>query len=379
MAKPKTRGNGEGTIYKGKKYWVAQITVGRDFKTGKLKRKSFYAKTKKEVAEKMIKARYELNNGCYIEPSSITVDRWAMYWLDNFKKPEIQDSTYERYKNLVETRIAKPFYNIKLKDLTAFMIQEYINSLCEENLRQRYIKNICKKLSAILNKAEELELIKKNPCKNMVIPKLDNSKAMNVFTRQEQERFVKICFEKFEYGRIFIFLIGTGCRVGEALALTWDDIDFNYDFISINKTAAEVYGDSVIHKKTKTASGRRKLPISPTIKDILERIKKEDDKNKNKLRLVFTSCDYKIIKASLLRSKIKEYCEFAGVSRINIHALRHTFATRAIEQDINVKVLSEILGHKDISVTLNTYAHILDEVKKEKLLKIDIFKKTDSF
>lgn len=372
MAKTKTKGNGEGTIYNNGKYWVGQITIGRDFETGKIKRKSFYGKTKKEVHEKMIQTKYELNNQIYIEPSNMYVSEWARYWLENFKKPELMDSTYEKYYRLIKVRIVEPFKYIKLKDLNSIEIQSYLNKLQSEDLTDRYIASIYKKLNAMLKKAVDLDLIRKNPCTGVVLPKSGNQKKVNVFTKEEQNRFVKQC-EKDFYGKIFIFLLGTGMRIGEALALTWNDIDFEKEFINVCKTATEVYGKVVVHNKTKTPAGKRNIPISQKIKNLLQELYNEQNKELNTSQLVFYDKNYNHIKSSNLRYKLKARCKKANVTCLNIHALRHTFATRAIEQNINIKVLSTILGHSDISITLNTYSHALEEFQKETLKKIDIF------
>ncbi len=372
MPKPKSKGNGEGTVYNNGRYWVGQVTVGRDSFTGKLKRKSFYGKTKKEVLKKITQIKYELNSYSYIEPSEMCVGEWALYWLDNFKKNEIMDSTYERYYRIIKTRIAEPFKNIKLKDLTAINIQNYINNLKNENLTDGYIASVFKKFNAMMNKARDLDIIRKNPCYGVTLPKTGNKKKVLVFTKDEQTKFVQEC-EKDFYGNIFVFLLGTGLRVGEAMALTWKDVDFNEDLIYICKTTADVKGKVVIHNRTKTISGKRYVPISEKIKCLLKNLYEKQDFDKNVNNLVFYGPDYNYINSSTLRRKLKLYCERAKVPVLNVHALRHTFSTRAIEQNINIKVLSAVLGHKDIAVTLNTYSHALTEFQKESVKKIDIF------
>jgi len=372
LSKVKSRGNGEGTVYNNGKYWVAQITVGYNPKTGKLKRKSFYGKTKKEVLKKLTQVKCDLNNERYIEPSNIYVGEWALYWLDTFKKNEIMDSTYERYLRLIKMRIAQPFSHVKLKDLTTIEIQNYINSLKNENLTDAYILSIFKKLNSMLSKAVDLGIIQKNYCRNVTLPKSGNKKIISVFTKSQQARFVEQCENDF-YGKVFIFLLGTGVRVGEALALTWADINFREELIYICKTAVDIKGKVVIHNKAKTVSGTRYVPMSKKIKSLLEKLYDEQDFENNTYNLLFYNSNFEYISSSNLRWRIKSYCKKANVPCLNIHALRHTFATRAIEQNINIKVLSSILGHKDISITLNVYSHILTEFQKESMKKIDVF------
>lgn len=369
---PRKKGNGEGTIYSNGKYWVGQVTIGRDPETGKLKRKSIYGKTKREVQERMTAIMYELHKESYIEPSNMLMKDWAKYWLENFKKSNIADTTYDRYASLIDRHIIDPLGDIKLKDLSTFHIQLSLNSLHARGMSDSYISTVFTRLNSMLEKAVGTEIIKKNPCSEVVLPKTGKKRKIESLTREEQVKLVEYC-SSAKNGRLFIFQLGTGMRIGETLGLTWDHIDFKNGQIIICQSAAEIRGHAHISDKTKTPASTRSIPMSDKIKTLLTEILNQQDKEKNKLNLVFPSSQYTLQLSSNVRTRFSQYCKDSNIRKINIHALRHTFATRAIEQDINVKVLSYILGHKDIKVTLNTYADVLSDFKNSSLAKIDIF------
>ncbi|MGB9825525.1 MAG: N-terminal phage integrase SAM-like domain-containing protein, partial [Desulfofundulus sp.] len=129
---PKRRGKGEGTIYKRPDgTWVGQVTVGYDPVTGKVKRKSFYGKTRKEVADKMAEALQAVREGTFIEPTQTTLGEWLDKWLTAYKKGKLKPSTYESYKMLIDTHIKPALGNIPLAKLQAHMLQDFYNEKLE--------------------------------------------------------------------------------------------------------------------------------------------------------------------------------------------------------------------------------------------------------
>lgn len=360
----KRRGNGEGTIYFNGRYYAAQINVNG-------KRKTVYGHTKKDAALKLNNLKLKQNLSSYKSEMNFTVDGWALYWLHNFKKPYILDSTYDRYEKIVKKHIIKPFKDILLINFNTFMIQEYFNKLKYSNLSEGYIGLIFKRMNEMLEKALYLDIIKKNPCKYTVISKNKKNNAILPLTLYEQKLLVKYLKEA-KYGNFFMFLLSTGLRLGEALALTWEDFSKDMNSFYITKTTSTVNGNIVIHEKPKTQSSIRTVYLNKTSKNIID-YQYKINSNKNKNNLVFFSDKYTYINSSSLRYILSSTCKKAGIRNITIHSLRHTFATRALENNINIKVLSAMLGHSDIKLTLNTYAHVLNDFKKETELKFDIF------
>ncbi|MFW5677465.1 MAG: tyrosine-type recombinase/integrase [Acetivibrio ethanolgignens] len=217
------RGQGEGTISKRPDgTWWGRISLGYD-ENGKRKRKAFYGKTRKEVQEKLTAALAEINNDTYIEPSKMTVGQWMDIWLKEYKFNSIKPSTYDLYNQRVEAYIVPKLGGCKLQDLRNDIVQRFINSLVEKGLSSSVVTGTYMILHGALDQAVENGLLAKNPASKIKLPKVEHKKT-RVFTPEEQEAFVKAAW-KYRNGDMFVLMLATGLRVGEAIALTWDDID----------------------------------------------------------------------------------------------------------------------------------------------------------
>ena len=156
-------------------------------------------------------------------------------------------------------------------------------------------------LNSMINQAVKLEVIIKNPCKNIVLPKPDGKKEIQSMTREDQEKFVNYCYDNNEF--LFLFMLGTGVRIGEALGLTWDSVDFEKENIRIKNVVVEINGVPKLQSYPKTESSVRDIPMSDKIKEILLKISDNQDKSKNNLSLVFVSKKQKIIVSGNAREK----------------------------------------------------------------------------
>lgn len=369
MGKPKkSRGNGEGSIYSNGKYWVTAVTVGRDPATNRLKRKYFYSNTRKAAKEKLTEILYQLHKNSYVEPSAMLIGQWALYWFETFKKPQISSSTYSIYKIRVEKHIIKPFGHLALKSLTAFHIQEYYNKLSKNGTSSNYLKLLYTNLNTMCTQAVKMELLSKNPLENVVLPKSQKSaKKIKVLTVKQQQKLVEYC-KKNEKDFIFIFLLATGLRIGEALALTWNDINFKKQTLYVKHTLIRVGNKYEVKEGAKTEYGERLVPFTQKIGSPLLEIK-----SKSKSDLVFPSKKNSYESIRNIQNRLKRICEYLDLPAFSPHALRHTFATRLIETGVNVKVISQLLGHADIKITLNIYAHALEDTLQANVSVLDTF------
>ena len=165
--------------------------------------------------------------------------------------------------------------------------------------------------------------------------------------------------------RLYYFLISTGMRFGEAAALTWNDIDLTTGEIRINKTAVAIHGSMTIQDRTKTTAGTRTIFVGQNITEWLRWHKSTLDEEANYQNLAFPNQRYNVINqqnAVLAWTKLQEKLE---ISHQGMHALRHTWATRALEEGIDIKVVSQMLGHKNIITTMNLYQDVLDTEKQK--------------
>ena len=384
------RGNGEGTIYYSDKLnkWVGQFTAGRKA-DGKLNRKSVYGDTRKEVKEKITKALAEVQNNTFIDKNDITIEMLGKEIIDNkFNANIITESTYNRslgtFNHIKNSNIA----NIEIQKITPIQLQDFITS--KKNLANSYINKIYQMLNNIFTEAIKRDIIVKNPIINVIKPKSDKQdKEVEALTIEEQKAFVNQ-LKKERYKNIFLIALHTGMRIGEILALQPEDIDFKNKLINIDNTLTKnKLGRIKIGETTKTYNSNRQIPITSILEPILQDSIANYIPNKN--NLLFCHSNGGIIAHNTINSQFKKICKNAGIkvitvkkkkgkdldgkdiivnlktSTVNTHMLRHTYATRCIEAGVPAPVLQKLLGHKDISITINTYTTVFNKFKEDAL------------
>ncbi len=228
-----------------------------------------------------------------------------------------------------------------------------------------------------LEQAVKDDLIIKNPLKSVTLPRMQK-KEIEVLTPEEQKRLNTVCFEH-PWGMAVLLTLYTGMRMGEVLGLTWDNVDFENNKIKVVKQLGRLkdYGKDAkaktklfLRNETKTSSSNRTIYIAPVFIDKLKehKLKQEVESKKwgkgyHNLNMVFCREDGQFIDPGTFRGVYLDTLETAGIGHKTFHALRHTFATRALESNTNIKVVSEILGHASIQITLDTYSHVSEQSK----------------
>ena len=268
------RGQGEGTISKrADGTWWARITLGKDA-DGKQRRKAFYGKTRKEVQEKLTAALNDVNNNTYIEPSSMTVSQWVNIWLKEYKKHTLKPTSYLVYTNSLNWHVLPHIGDVKLKNLRADMIQTAINQSMKDGVTSDALNRAYRTFYGALEQAVKNDLIAKNLLNAITLPRL-NRKPSKALTPDEQERFVALAKNQ-RNGDVFLLALATGMRIGEVLALTWDDVDIEKETININKSVSLVKDPDDPEGKwhnvigtPKTKSSKRIIPMIQTAKDLL--------------------------------------------------------------------------------------------------------------
>lgn len=376
------RGQGEGSISKRPDgTWWARITVGKT-PDGKQKRKAFYGKTRKEVQEKLTAALNDINNNAYIEPSKMTVEQWMRIWLKDYKRASVKPKTYATYEAHITNHIAPELGNYTLASLRNDMVQRFVNGLADKGLKTITIERIVGTLKAAMLQAVDNELIAKSPAARVKMP-LKQDRNTRVLTVQEQERFIEAA-KGHRNGEIFILILGTGLRIGEALGLTWNDIDFEKRILSVNRTQIEycdhIDGETIYHREystPKTKAGKRSIPLIPALVDMLLELKKQRDEEKQKFKdayqdngLIFCNYYGVSLNYTAIQDKIKSICKTTGLEGVHPHTLRHTFATRGLENGIELKIMQELLGHSSIKMTADLYTHVLPDAKKKSVMKL---------
>ena len=301
---------------------------------------------------------------------------WLKEWLQNYIKPSTKKRTFNQYSKIIKTHILPYLGDLKLEELTPLIIQKFItklsingNKCTGKGLSASYIRMI---VSIIKNSLKAAHLISYLP--NYTLDKVNYpkiiEKKIECFTINEQKKieFAAKTTKKDKYLGIILCLY-TGLRIGELLALTWNDIDFEKNILIISKTCYDSSEEGTRIRNInipKTKNSIREIPLPTKILEMLKEMKK-----KSKCEFVIAEGEKFVFMRSyqrtfeLLLKKLK-------IPHKGFHSLRHTFATRALECGMDVKTLSEILGHKNPTITLNRYVHSLWEHKKEIMNKLSM-------
>ena len=292
----------------------------------------------------------------------------AKEWLES-KKKKIKKSTYFNYEYKIYKYLMPTFYKYKVRKLKKFDYAEFVEVL-EEEYESRTIRDILNVLKAILKYANN-KYNYQIKYENIELPKLENKK-LKILTKRERNKIEKYCIKENSLKCIGILIcLNTGIRIGELCALKWKNIDFTERTISINHTLQRVYSQTekkskVIIDKPKTDNSIRIIPMSNKLYEILKVIKKEY----NPESFLLTGKEDKYIEPRTFQNSYKEMLKSLKIKPYKFHILRHTFATECVEVGMDIKSLSEILGHSDINITLNRYVHSSYKMKKKYLEKL---------
>lgn len=320
----------------------------------------------------------------------VTLSQWFNDWLFIFRKNDLKPSSFERYEGIYRNYIKNSLIGkMKLVDIKTVNVQNYYNILMNKEEKEvSTIKSINKYLKVCINDAIKQGYIENNFCINVKLPKINKKKEIHAYTLEEQKRLLLAVREHRLYA-LFLMALGTGLRQGELLALKWSDIDFEESIVKITKSIRQVNIFEDEHKKKlklieqlpKTESSIRDVNIPKNILEELQIHKSKQQKEKDLAADAYDNKDY--IFCTILgkpldsRNVIKVYKRLLdkdGVPYKKFHALRHTYATRLFEAEVPVKTVQVLMGHSDITTTMNIYTHVTQNVKSKAVDKInDIF------
>ena len=196
-----------------------------------------------------------------------------------------------------------------------------------------------------------------------MVPKTGEVKQVDAYTAEEQKKIVEYTRDKNDINRVFYMLIATGMRVGECVALTWDDVNLDEGWIIVNKTAVNRRGHMVVQNHPKTEQSVRKIYLADNTKDFLKRLDGICNAKKEENTLIFQNEHGNIYHTSALRSRWIKVCAELNIPYKGMHALRHSWATRALEKKVEVHTVSKMLGHKSVATTMDIYQSVFTEQK----------------
>ena len=380
------RGNGEGSIYYSDKLnkWVGQYTAGRKA-DGKINRKSVYGNTRKEVKEKMTQALAQVQNNIIIDKNDITLYELGLEILETKLSTNIiKETSYNSMSHSLNKIQNSLLGNMRIQKVTYREVQLFYNSIT--NLSNSYIEKINILLNLIFNEAIKRTYIYMNPMVNVIVPKSDKeTREVDAFSLNEQKKFIE-AIEHDKYKDIYYIAMFSGMRIGEILALQVNDIDFENKEIHITRSLTRDKESNVIlGKSTKTYNSKRNIPITSLFEKELKNA--ISNMQENKYNLIFTTRNHTILSGANINCFFKRVCTKNEIrleessngkreSKVNTHMLRHTYATRCIESGMPAHVLQKLLGHKNVSTTINTYTTIFDKYRNDEVDKSINYQKT---
>ena len=367
----KRRSNGEGNIRKRKDgRWEGRYTAGHDPETGKQIFKNVLGKTQAEVKEKLKKALEEAKKIDFTRTGKYTVEMWMEEWFENVCKIKVRASSHQTYRGYIDHHIAPYIGDIPLEKLSTMDLQKLYRKLMtkgrveriesekqSKGLSAKTVRNINQVISSAMDFAVAQKIVSVNPCKAVALPKVEH-KEMQTIPAEHLEAFLREAKETGVYEMYYIEL-ATGLRRGELLGLKWQDIDWKNGIIKVRRQVARVDGE-IVEAPLKTKNSYRAVTISQQAIEVLK-----TQKAKTNDEYVFPSPNGGPISPDSVNNMLKRVLARAGIHKVRFHDLRHTFATIALQNGVDIKTVSGMLGHFSAGFTLDTYAHVTTSAQKE--------------
>ena len=373
----KKRKSGTGTVrQRGDGRWEGRVVIGYD-DSGLPKTKNVLAKTKRECQEKLRQLTESMvgRNDRKVKSDMLFGD-WLCYWYETHSKPTLRASTQNNYENVIHNHVLPEIGKIPLNKLSQNDLQQFYGRL-KKNGRKRLTEQYGAGLSdrmvrmchavcrSALERAVRDDLLRTNPAIRCKLPP-KKAKEMQVLTPPEITRFLIQAREEGYY-ELFLLELTTGMRRGEILALKWRDLNLKTGELHISRQVLKVNG-KVLISTPKTKSSNRMILLPPEMTELLAELKTRTDSE-----WIFPSpLDLTQPRhPSAVYHRFQKILERANCKRVRFHDLRHTFATMALENGMDIKTLSAMIGHVSAETTLNIYSHITDTMQKQAAARID--------
>lgn len=362
---------------RGSKYSIV-VDIGTDPKTGKRQQKWFSGyKTKKEAELNMAKIINEIEEGMLLLPAEITLRDYLNMWIDK-RRNKLSPSTISGYLSIIRNHLIPELGFVRLKDLKPYLLDDYYEIKLETLSGTTVLHHHRLLNKAMVDAMKKYRVISRNPLDGVEAPRAQRYKA-NVLDKDE----IGLLFKALEghslelYIKVMLFL---GLRRGELLGLKWEDIDYDKKTITINNNLIRGGDDGteVILTTPKTEGSNRTIVLSYNIINIFNKHELIQKELKLKQGLIYKDKDFIFcnedgsnINPASFSKRFGEFIKEKNLKSIRLHDLRHTNATMMLLSDVPAKVASERLGHSNVSITLDLYSHVLDEMKEEATSKLD--------
>ena len=361
----KRRANGEGNLRKRKDgRWEGRYTAGRDPDTGKAIYKNVLGKTQAEAKAKLKQAIEEAKGLDASKAGRYTVGEWMEVWFEHYAKVKVRPSSHQTYRGYIDNHIKPNIGKIQLEKLTSLELQKFYKRLLEKGrvnriesrkqskgLSAKTVRNIHQIISSAMQLAREQNLIIGNPAEGCALPRLEH-REMKTLPVEQLQSFLREAKDSGVF-ELYYLELATGLRRGELLGLKWEDIDLERGDLRVKRQIARINGE-VVEAPLKTKNAYRTLPLAADTIDVLEAQRKTAGDSP----WVFPGPTGGPISPDSVLHMLHRVLKRAGLPRVRFHDLRHTFATLALQNGVDVKTVSGMLGHFSAGFTLDTYAHV---------------------
>lgn len=371
------------TIQKRGDSYSIRVSCGYDSK-GKQVIRSMTWKPEPKMTQKQIEK--ELNRQAVMfeeacnhgyQSKAIKFEVFAEEWFEEYAKPNLRNTTYERMLQL-RKRVYAAIGHMRMDKITPRQIQAFVNSLSKDGANERTGKPLAPKtirhnlsfVSDVFAYAVKMGVVSDNPCAKVTLPKNEQTEK-KIYTPEQVQKFLTLLNdEPLKYRTFFNLMIYSGFRRGEMLGLEWKDVDFENNIISVRRTSNYTAKKGVYTDTTKTRKSQRTLKFPQEIMDMLKEYKAEQDEQALK-------CGDKWVETDRLYTKwngepmqngtpyfwLGEFCEKHDLPFYGLHSFRHLFASLLVNQGVDIVTVSGALGHSTVSTTGNIYCHMLEEAQ----------------
>lgn len=372
----KKRANGEGSFRKrSANSWEGRIMVDGDTRTVR-------GKSRSEVKDKMLELQNDIYNDTLIQENEITVAEWMNTWIDCYTA-KTKTSTRERYRQDIRCHIVPELGAFRVQELRMPSVQKFLNRCKDVNgLSEKSVKNIYLVLNKAMATAQKTGIIKTNPCADTEIPSYeDPHKEMRPLKDGEVSHFLEL-IKGNPFEHLFFVDMFTGMRQSEIIGLTWDCVDWDKSEIHLYRQFKAVRGQTKTYTFTNLKNKQdRTFTVAPSVMQALKSVKLQQAEWKlhygnvfqNKDGFVFTDELGKHLATRTVYNRFKDIVEKMGLPEVRFHDLRHTYATLALQNGVDVKTVSYNLGHSTVAFTMDKYMHVTMNMQKDSVQKMESF------
>ena len=338
----------------------------------------YYTGTSEKEVQKKLAEFHALTQRKEIVPRRQTVNEYIEVWLRNIKKPSMKPASFDRLERTFENQIKNTQVGrSQLGNLTTLEIQMLINSYTQ-TLSYSSLKKIYNLLNDCLRYAVAVRDLSFNPVDGVRLPKKENlsiaTKVIQILNSEDLQKLENAQYSscsngkpRFRYAPAYVLIANTGLRSGEALALTWDKVDFDAQTITVSQNASRIKnrsengtcqkGSQQIITSTKTQTGIRQIPLNSKALSALNMLRDHQLQENIQTNFVIATASGKMVVQNSFYQIFQKMQRSLGMQPVTVHALRHTFASNLIKANVDIKVVSQLMGHSSVKITYDTYVH----------------------